>query len=323
MEPSDKNEVRRHPFRSFFAFFALALICIGCAELIVCRIEDPALYESITAPAHSVIRGVHDEIQALYTKIDERLEARRAEQERLKAEEERRQAEEQRQAEEREREALRRAEEERLAAQVASAPSIVESIPHADPTITELLNESGSELLTGGNVRLRYFNQTDDAWSSLPFGRDPIGRFGCGPTVLAMAAASLADDSQTPASVAEWAAGAGYCAPGSGSYLSIVSGVSEHFGLECTSLGAIDGDSLYERLSEGGLIVALMGPGHFTGGGHFILLHGVTLTGGVLVADPASRDNSLTVWDPQLIVSELSLSRHDGAPLWLIQTPQQ
>ena len=64
-----------------------------------------------------------------------------------------------------------------------------------------------------------------------------------------------------------------------------------------------------------------MGPGHFTGKGHFILLHGVTLSGGILVADPNSRENSLAVWDQQVIVDELSNSRHDGAPLWLLTQP--
>ena len=41
-----------------------------------------------------------------------------------------------------------------------------------------------------------------------------------------------------------------------------------------------------------------MGPGHFTNGGHFIILRGVTLDGSVLVADPASQERSLTTWDP-------------------------
>ena len=131
----------------------------------------------------------------------------------------------------------------------------------------------------------------------------------------------MTDESATPASVASWAAGAGHCAPHCGSYLSIVRGAAEAYGLEYTPLGVLDAGSLYSYLSEGGVIVALMGPGHFTGKGHFILLHGVTLSGGVLVADPNSRENSLVVWDPQLIIDELSASRHDGAPLWLLTKP--
>jgi hypothetical protein len=61
-----------------------------------------------------------------------------------------------------------------------------------------------------------------------------------------------------------------------------------------------------------------MGPGHFTQGGHFILLRGITLDGKVLVADPSSRERSLTAWDPQVILDELSSSTSAGAPLWTL-----
>ena len=66
------------------------------------------------------------------------------------------------------------------------------------------------------------------------------------------------------------------------------------------------------------LLVALMGPGHFTKGGHFILLRGVTLTGTLLVADPNSVERSLAEWEPQLILDELSSSTNNGAPLWVL-----
>ena len=122
--------------------------------------------------------------------------------------------------------------------------------------------------------------------------------------------------------MADWAARAGYAAPGSGSYLSIVRGAARQYGLSCDSLGGeCDAETLEQALSTGGVVVALMGPGHFTEGGHFILLYGTTLTGQVLVADPNSRENSLTVWDPNVILSELSESRGDGAPLWVLEKP--
>ena len=67
--------------------------------------------------------------------------------------------------------------------------------------------------------------------------------------------------------------------------------------------------------------MALVSKGHFTRGGHFILLRGTTLSGEILVADPASRDRSLIPWDLSLILDELSPSRHDGAPLWALSRP--
>lgn len=70
-----------------------------------------------------------------------------------------------------------------------------------------------------------------------------------------------------------------------------------------------EADRLLQELSAGKLGVALVRAGHFTQGGHFILLRGATLDGGVLVADPNSRERSLSVWDPQLILDELSASQ--------------
>jgi hypothetical protein len=43
-----------------------------------------------------------------------------------------------------------------------------------------------------------------------------------------------------------------------------------------------------DSLSSGKLVVVIMGKGHFTSSGHFIVLCGVTSEGKILVADPAS-----------------------------------
>ncbi len=301
---------KKHPVRSVLALLVLAAVCIGYAELSVARFEDPELYESVTAPVREAYRNVCAQIDDYAARLEAERELRRQQE-----------LERRRQEEERRRELERQKELEELAAQLASAPTISEKLVFADPTITEFITQDGREVLTGGNLRLYYYNQGDEEWAKQPFGRDNIGGYGCGPTALAMAVASTVDETATPANVAAWAASAGYCSLHSGSYLSIVQGAAEHYGLDCVSLGALDADTLFTRLSEGGVIVALMGPGHFTGRGHFILLHGVTLSGGVLVADPNSRDNSLAVWEPQTIVDELSRSRHDGAPMWLLTEP--
>lgn len=309
---------KKHPIRNLIALLTLAVLCIGVTELAIARFEDPALYESVTAPARQAYENTRANIRAQIDDYIARREAERAhrQQEAARREQARR-LEEERQRELAEQE--RR--EQELAAQYASEPVIQEELVFADPAITELIATDGREILTGGNVELTYYNQSDDAWARKPFGRDSIGGYGCGPTALAMAVASMTGEDATPESVAAWAAGAGYCSPRSGSYLSIVQGAAEHYGLDCVSLGVPDAETLYTQLSEGGVMVALMGPGHFTGRGHFILLHGVTLSGGILVADPNSRDNSLVVWDPQVLIDELSPSRHDGAPLWLLTEP--
>lgn len=299
---------KKHPVRNVFALFTLAIVCVCGVELAVARFEDPALYDSIVAPARESWQEAH-------AQISDYIEQQRAERERRRLEELARQEELSRRREAQRQRELAATE---LAIQMATRPTIQEDLTSADPAITEFIMDGETELLTGGAFDLVYYNQADELWANEPFGSDPIDRFGCGPTALAMVAASMADTSATPANVALWAARAGYCAPRSGSYLSIVQGVAEHYGLSCASLGVPDAEALRRYLSDGGVIVALMGPGHFTGRGHFILLHGITPAGEVLVADPNSRENSLAVWDAQLILDELSKSRHDGAPLWLI-----
>jgi hypothetical protein len=103
----------------------------------------------------------------------------------------------------------------------------------------------------------------------------------------------------------------------------VVAGTAQAYSLQVESLAGCSQEELCDALLAGKMLVALMGPGHFTNGGHFILLRGVTLDGKILVADPNSRERSLTLWDPQLILDELSSSTSDGAPLWALSQEEQ
>lgn len=265
----------------------LAILCIGGVELAVCRVMDPALFERITEPVLSKIRRGQEELFAVGERVFERIEAQEP-------------PEEQRVAE----------------------PELHPSNDIADESLTKLENRDGAEMLTGGNYDIVYYNQTDPSWSEQPYGTDNIGGYGCGPTALAMAVSSMSETRIHPADMAKWARSHRYWAKGHGSYLSIVEGTAAAFGLRSESLPDIDVARLQQELASGKILVALMTKGHFTKGGHFILLRGVTLEGGILVADPSSRDRSLTVWDPQLILNELSYSRHNGAPLWSLSAAE-
>ena len=50
---------------------------------------------------------------------------------------------------------------------------------------------------------------------------------------------------------------------------------------------------------DGKLVIAIMSAGHFTRGGHFIVLRGITDDGKILVADCASYERSQKEWDSQ------------------------
>lgn len=266
----------------------LALLCIGGAELVACRFADPALYHRITAPVVRQFRGLRASLASLRpAPAPSPTPEAEPPQER----------------------------------QYAGDPAIWADLS-ADPAVTRLEERDGREILTGGAVEVPYFNQADPAWCEQSYGTDTIGKYGCGPTAMAMAVGALTGEAPTPAALAAWASENGHWASGSGSRLSIVEGAAAAYGLDAQSCTVFEADRLLQELSAGKLGVALVRAGHFTQGGHFILLRGATLDGGVLVADPNSRERSLSVWDPQLILDELSASRSDGAPLWFLSPAQ-
>lgn len=312
--PSEKK--KRTPWVRYIAVVLLAVVCVGGAELTACRFFAPALYEALTEPvretAGRVLQAAGEGLDAAARKTGEAAAALT-----LRAGEVR--------------DALREwldevtapppepeppAEEDSTLAQ----PDVAPPGEILDPLISDLIFREGQEILTGGGVDVVYFNQTDEARAEQTYGSDPLATHGCGPTAMAMAVSSLTGETVDPADMAALCVKQGYWCRSHGSYLSIVQGVAEAYGLECEALdpAALEEDDLYRRLTAGDVAVALMTKGHFTKGGHFILLRGTTLSGEILVADPASRDRSLISWDLSLILDELSPSRHDGAPLWML-----
>lgn len=83
--------------------------------------------------------------------------------------------------------------------------------------------------------------------------------------------------------MAQWAYDNGYCCPGNGSYHTLIPSAAANWGLQVES--NLSAQGLVDALSSGKLVVAIMAKGHFTSGGHFIVLRGVTAEGKILVAD--------------------------------------
>lgn len=301
------------PRRRLFTILLTILLaagCVGGVELWVCSYQEPDLYAAITAPAREAVRRAGEAGTTAWRNLSRLLDAAVAE------------------GSARLRESLQRPKEppEQDEGQQLTDDSTVKAPPkpRADFTVTALAARDGREYLTGGAREVVYYNQTAEAWADEPYGSDNIGRYGCGPTAMAMAVSTLTDNSIDPAQMAQHCVDEGYWAKKNGSYWSIVPGVAEDYGLSCTSLPLEEAEEedISLRLATGQLLVVMMGPGHFTDGGHFILLRGVTLEGGILVADPASPERSLTVWDLELILSELSSGRSSGGPLWVLSPGQ-
>lgn len=294
------------------ALILLAAVCIGGVELFVCSYKDPALYDRLTAPARAGARQVAEAGQTAWDTLSQAAAALR------------------RSAIDAADSAAARVRDfwDSLTPEPEPGVQLVDNDPVAPPpraradySITALESrEDGLDRLTGGVYEVIYFDQTSERWAGAPYGTDPLGGYGCGPTAMAMVVSTLTGQATDPAQMAQYCADNGYWAKRQGSYWSIVPGVAEDFGLTCVSLlpEEADEDAVSHYLATGSLMVALMGPGHFTNGGHFIVLRGLTLDGSVLVADPASPERSLTTWDLDLLLGELSPGRHNGGPLWVI-----
>ena len=176
-----------------------------------------------------------------------------------------------------------------------------------------------------GMGALHYFNQHDSRWADYLWGgQDPLTSYGCGPTALAMVVDSFTEHDVTPIDMAVWSQENGYYSPGHGSFHNLVPAALAAFGLRVeSSQMALTPENLIGALGLDKILVLLMGPGHFTSNGHFILVTGATEDGLLNIVDPQSLENTVTPWDPALIIQEVRNPCEYGGPVWAVsQYPQ-
>lgn len=184
---------------------------------------------------------------------------------------------------------------------------------YSGSTITAL----GDVRFTDGATEVVYFNQLDQRYANQPYGTDNIGGYGCGPTSMAIVVSSLTNDIVDPVEMAKWAYENGCWCKGQGSYHSLIPNAAKAWGLSVEGCTASEPQRIVDALTEGKLVVAIMLKGHFTTGGHFIVLRGVQ-DGKILVADPASYSRSQTLWELSIILNEASRRAGAGGPFWII-----
>ncbi|MEY8387822.1 C39 family peptidase [Oscillospiraceae bacterium 38-13] len=317
-KPRRKKWARR---ARYTAVVLLAVACVGGMELLACRHFEPEIYNAIMEPVRRTARQTVRIGAAAWNGVCRAGEAaaNRAGEAAAALSERAGEARDSFQAWLEEvtapppEPAVPLAEDSTLA-----QPEIAPPKDLLNPLISDLVEREDGMYLTGGSMDVLYFDQTDESRAEQKYGSDLLSTHGCGPTAMAMAVSTLTGEPTGPEEMAQLCVNQGYWCKGHGSYLSIVQGVAESYGLRCEPADLTDKETLYARLTSGEMGVALMTKGHFTRGGHFILLRGTTLSGEILVADPASQDRSLIPWDLDLILGELSPSRHDGAPLWML-----
>lgn len=82
-----------------------------------------------------------------------------------------------------------------------------------------------------------------------------------------------------PVTMSKWAYENAYLAEGVGSYHSLIPDGAKHFGLNVTGASINETQKIINALTQGKLVIAIMGKGHFTSSGHFMVLRGVTSEG--------------------------------------------
>ena len=213
-----------------------------------------------------------------------------------------------------------------------SLPAEDEQIPPVLPTKSDPFeNYYGSSTYNDYNVYLDtalgsmpYYNQHDSHWRDFLYGgTDSISKYGCGPTTAAMIVSAFGNvnGSITPKEMANWSAAYGYYAPKSGSYHDYIPAVLSAFDLIVDSVSAENRTpaGIADLLNNGHILVALMGKGALTNGGHFIIITKQNPNGTVSIADPNSYPNTQKEWDPAQLMRELKKNYDAGGPLWSVR----
>lgn len=189
-----------------------------------------------------------------------------------------------------------------------------------DPAAPPIITDGCYNLSLKSSIGiLTYYNQKDSRWADYLYGgQDPLHTYGCGPTVLAMIISSFTPHTCTPPEIAAWAAEHNYWSAGHGTKHNFIPECAAAFGLKAAPFTDYTVEGVLSELSGGHILVALMGSGHFTSGGHFIIITDRRSENQVSIADPANLENTQSPWDIQLILNELSAGAQAGGPVWSI-----
>lgn len=155
-------------------------------------------------------------------------------------------------------------------------------------------------------IKPSFYKQTDSRWAKKHYattdgGSPSVGAAGCGPTSVANVINATVKKI-TPPVVFKYACKHGFMTGNSGMYRSAVLKLLDHYGIKQTTTvpqSEAGKETLRAYLRKNFWAIAIMGPGTWTRGGHYILAYFVDAKGRVYISDPASsaEERQLNTFD--------------------------
>ena len=156
-------------------------------------------------------------------------------------------------------------------------------------------------LNVSGEPKLTYISQIDNRWKNYPYTvtnnkNQTIGRSGCGVATAAMIIDSIVGNVSVT-ELADVFVKYGYRSPNNGTYWSANRAIADEFDIEYKETSNFS--VMLEMLKNNNYIIASVGNGLFTTGGHYIMIYGI------------DGDN-LKIYDPYLYVGKFDTSTRRG-----------
>ncbi|MCP1102732.1 hypothetical protein M2454_002046 [Aequitasia blattaphilus] len=168
----------------------------------------------------------------------------------------------------------------------------------------EPVSDIGSDYIEGSIPTLY---QWDERWGLASYGSSLLVRAGCGPTALSMVMIYVTGD---PSFVPSWVAGysmqRGLVDEDNLTLWQLMRVLPEDYGITVTEGHPSDEEWVKNTLNEGHPIICSMGPGDFTGEGHFIVVTEYKEDGTVVVHDPFRKVNTIKEWKYADIIPQIN-----------------
>ena len=152
-----------------------------------------------------------------------------------------------------------------------------------------------------GEPKLTYISQIDNRWKNYPYTvtnnkSQTIGKSGCGVATAAMIIDSIVGNVSVT-ELADVFVKYGYRSPNNGTYWSANRAIADEFDIEYKETSNFS--VMLEMLKSNNYIIASVGNGLFTTGGHYIMIYGI-------------EGDNLKIYDPYLYVGKFDTSTRRG-----------